>query len=154
MQAMSVLTLTSLGKLAGAAPVIVRVIVGGIMAVHGWGKVTSPGGPASLGEFLGGLGVPAPVFFGYVLAYGELVGGIALIVGFLSRLAAALLTVNLVLAILLVKLNVGLIGEQGAGAELDLALIAGFITVALLGPGRPSLDHALGLERGPAARPS
>lgn len=153
---MSVLTLTFLGRLAGAAPVIVRVIVGAIMLAHGWGKLTGPG-PVGVGEFLAELGVPAPTLFGYLLAFGEALGGLALIVGFLTRLAALLLTVNLVLAILLVKLDVGLIAPQGApgaGAELDLALIAGFIAVALLGPGRPSLDHALGLERGPAPRPT
>jgi len=152
MQAMSALTLTSLSKLAGAAPVIVRVVVGAIMLAHGWSKLSGPG-PVGVGGFLAELGVPAPTLFGYVLSFGEALGGLALIVGFLTRLAAVLLTVDLVLAILLVKVDVGLIGEQGAGAELDLALIAGFIAVALLGPGRPSLDHALGLERGPAPRP-
>ncbi|MGH8900110.1 MAG: DoxX family protein [Egibacteraceae bacterium] len=143
--------MSSLGKLAGAAPVIVRVIVGVIMLAHGWGKLTGPGGPASFGaERLAALGVPAPVFFGYLLTFGEVLGGLALIVGLLTRLAAVLLTVDLVLAILLVKVRIGLIAQQGSGAELDLALIAGFVTVALLGPGRPSLDHALGLESGPA----
>jgi putative oxidoreductase len=53
----------------------------------------------------------------------------------------------LIVAILLVKVNVGLISAEGAVAELDLALIAGFIIVLLLGPGRLSLDHALGIER-------
>ncbi|MGH8895590.1 MAG: DoxX family protein [Egibacteraceae bacterium] len=152
---MNVLALAPLGRFAGAAPVVVRVIVGVIMLAHGWGKLTGSGGPAGVGGFLGAdLGVPAPVFFGYVLTFLEGVGGLALIVGLLTRLAAVLLTVNLVLAILLVKIHVGLIAPQGPGAELDLALIAGFVAVALLGPGRPSLDHALGLERGPAPRPT
>lgn len=58
--------------------------------------------------------------------------------------------VILVLAIFLVKLDLGLIAPMGAplpGAELDLALIAGFIVVALLGPGWPSLDHLFGIEK-------
>lgn len=145
---MKALTLASLGRFAGAAPVFVRVIAGVIMLAHGWSKLTGPAGLAGVAAFLGEFGVPAPTFFAYALTFLEVGGGLALIVGLLTRVAAVLLTVDLVLAILLVKIHVGLIAPPGtgSGAELDLALIAGFIAVALLGPGRPSLDHTLGLE--------
>jgi putative oxidoreductase len=85
---------------------------------------------------------------GYVVTLVELVGGILLIVGLFSRLAALLLTIDLVVAILLVKVNVGLIAppQQGAGAELDLALIAGFLVILFAGPGSLSLDRTLGIE--------
>jgi hypothetical protein len=98
---------------------------------------------------LTGLGIPLPVFIGYVVTFVELIGGILLIVGLLSRLAALLLTINLIVAILLVKVNIGLLsppGGSGVGAELDLALIAGFLVVLLADPGRLSVDHALGYE--------
>ena len=36
------------------------------------------------------------------------------------------------------------------GAELDLALIAGFLAILLAGPGKISLDYGLGIERGTA----
>jgi putative oxidoreductase len=87
---------------------------------------------------------------GYVVTLVELVGGILLIVGLFSRLAALLLTIDLVVAILLVKVNVGLIAppQQGAGAELDLALIAGFLVILFAGPGSLSVDRALGIEEG------
>src|SRR5215217_3200910 len=78
-----------------------------------------------------------------------LIGGILLIIGLLSRLAALLLTIDLVMAILLVKVNIGLLSPpdgSGVGAELDLALIAGFLVVLLAGPGRLSVDRALGYE--------
>lgn len=141
---MKFLGLRSLGRLAGAAPVIARLILGVIMVSHGWIKVVS--GPIAFGEALASLGVPAPLLFGYLVTFLEFLGGIALIVGLLTRIVALLLTINMIGAIALVKVNVGLIGAEGAGAELDLALIAGFLTLALLGPGRPSLDHILGLE--------
>ncbi len=85
----------------------------------------------------------------YVVTFVELVGGALLIVGLLSRLSALLLTIDFVVAILLVKLNVGLIAPQGsgAGAELDLALIAGFLVILLAGRDRFSLDYALGIDR-------
>ncbi len=77
----------------------------------------------------------------------ELIGGILLVIGLLTRLAALLLAVDLAVAILLVKVNLGLIAEMGVGAELDVALIAGFLALVFLGPGRLSIDHALGIER-------
>ncbi len=144
---MRALFLQPVHRLAGFAPLVVRVLVGIIMAAHGLQKLQ--GGPANFGQgALANLGVPLPVLMGYVVTFVELIGGILLIVGFLSRLAALLLTIDLVVAILLVKVNVGLIAAQGSGtgAELDLALIAGFLVILLAGPGRLSVDHALGYE--------
>jgi putative oxidoreductase len=117
------------------------------MFAHGLQKLQ--GGPANFGGLLSQLGVPAPELMAYVVTFVELVGGALLIVGLLSRLSALLLTIDLVVAILLVKLNIGLIAPQGsgAGAELDLALIAGFLVILLAGPGRFSLDYALGIDR-------
>lgn len=122
------------------------------MAAHGLQKLL--GGPGNFGGLLARLGVAAPTLMAYVVTLVELVGGLLLIVGLLSRLAALLLTINLTVAILLVKTGVGLLspmGSPGVGAELDLALIAGFLVVLLTGPGRLSLDHALGVERGAPA---
>src|SRR3954466_2704813 len=144
---MRTLSLAPMDRFAGFAPLVVRVIVGIIMAMHGWQKLTQMG-PANFGEqMLGGLGVPLPVFMGYVVTFVELFGGILLILGLLSRLAALLLTIDLVVAILLVKVNIGLLsGSNGTGAELELALIAGFLVVLLAGPGKLSVDHSLGYE--------
>jgi putative oxidoreductase len=123
------------------------VIAGIIMLAHGWQKLTEMGPGNFGGQMLAGLGVPLPVFMGYVVTFLEIIGGILLIVGFLSRLAALLLTIDLVVAILLVKVNVGFLsGSSGTGTELDLALIACFLVILFAGPGRLSVDHALDLE--------
>ncbi len=143
---MNILSLSSLGRLADFAPLVARVVVGIILAAHGWQKLV--GGPGAFGEStLAGLGVPLPVLMGFVVTFVELVGGIFLILGLLSRLSALLLTINLLVATLLVKVELGLIAAEGAGAELDLALIAGFLVVLLAGPGKLSLDRILGLDR-------
>jgi uncharacterized membrane protein YphA (DoxX/SURF4 family) len=66
-----------------------------------------------------------------------------------SRLAALLPTIDLAVAILLVKLGVGLIApanQPGMGYELDLALISGFLVVPFAGPGPVSADRAIGLD--------
>jgi putative oxidoreductase len=145
---MRTLSLSPVARLAGLAPLVVRVIVGVIMFAHGLQKLTQMGPGTFGGQVLAGLGVPLPELMGYVVTFVELVGGILLIVGLFSRIAALVLTIDLVVAILLVKLNVGLIAPQGsgAGAELDLALIAGLLMVLLAGPGKLSVDHTLGLE--------
>ena len=145
---MRTLSLSPVARLAGLAPLVVRVIVGVIMFAHGLQKLTQMGPGNFGGQVLAGLGVPLPELMGYVVTFVELVGGILLIVGLFSRIAALVLTIDLVVAILLVKLNVGLIAPQGsgAGAELDLALIAGLLMVLLAGPGKLSVDHTLGLE--------
>jgi putative oxidoreductase len=135
----------ALGRLAAATPVIVRLIVGGMMFAHGLDKINS--GPANFGEFLEQqLGLPAGVLLGWVVTILELVGGAMLVIGLLSRLIGLLMTIELIFAIALVSGSNGLIGTEGVGFERDLAYIAGFIVVMLLGPGRPSLDHALRLE--------
>src|SRR5918911_3803871 len=130
-------------RLASFAPLVARVIVGAIMAVHGWQKLSM--GPANVGQgMLANLGVPLPLFMGYVLTFTELIGGILLIIGLLSRLAAVALTIDLVVAMLLVS---------GLG-QLELSLIAGFLVVLLAGPGKLSLDYALGIERDVIEEPS
>ncbi len=145
---MGVLFGESVRGAAGYAPLVVRVLAGVIMFAHGWQKFQ--GGPANFGGFLSQLGVPAPELIAYVVTFVELVGGALLIVGLLSRLSALLLTIDLAVAILLVKVNIGFISppqSQLPGAELDLALIAGLLVILLAGPGRFSLDYALGIDR-------
>ncbi len=144
---MRTLALSPFAGLASLAPLVVRVIVGVIMTVHGFQKLV--GGPTNFGAFLGQLGVPLPTLMAFVVTFVELVGGILLILGLFSRLAALLLTIDLAVAILLVKLSVGLIApadQPGAGYELDLALIAGFLVVLFAGPGPLSIDRILGLD--------
>ena len=85
------------------------------------------------------------------MTFAELVGGVLLILGLLTRLAALVLAIDLVVAVVLVKVNVGLIAQRAAGAELDLAYIAAFVALLLMGPGSASLDRVIGLERGRAA---
>lgn len=143
----------TMGRFAGLAPVALRIIVGGMMFFHGLEKLNA--GPSGFGQFLQSLGLPAGVALGWAVTMLELVGGAMLVFGLLSRVVAVLLIANLVGAIIYVSGEAGLIASEGVGYERDLAYIAGFIGVLLLGPGRPSLDHALGIEKHvPALVPS
>jgi putative oxidoreductase len=137
------------GPLADLGLLIGRLLVGFVMAAHGYQKVFDIG-PAAFGtSTLDPLGVPMPEAMGYLVALTELVGGVLLMAGLLTRLAAFALIVDLAFAIVLVKSKAPLIvapDQPGAGLELDLALIAGFAVALLAGPGRGSLDRALGID--------
>ena len=135
-------------RLAGLGPIAIRLIVGVIMTAHGLQKLNL--GPAKFGTVtLVPLGVPYADVMAYVVTGTELAGGALLVAGLLSRLAALALLVELGTTLYLVKMHVGLIAPAGggAGAELDLALIAGLLTIFVAGPGRASLDYALRIER-------
>ncbi len=74
---------------------------------------------------------------------GEAIGGLALILGVGTRYAALFLALDMLVAILLVKINVGIIAPPGAGAgaELDMALLAGCLALLILGSGALSVDE-------------
>ena len=87
-------TLTALGFL------ILRAAVGIVFAMHGWQKLAVMG-VGGVGGFFGSLGVPAPELIAIVVTAVELIGGIALIVGVGTRIAGALLALDMVGALLL-----------------------------------------------------
>ncbi|MGB3828491.1 MAG: DoxX family protein [Ornithinimicrobium sp.] len=148
---MRTLSLPFLHRLSDLAPLALRLGLGIVFTVHGWQKLD--GGPATgFGGMLTGLDVPAPEFTAWLVTIAELVGGILLLLGLLTRLATLPLIATMIGAILLVKTDVGIIADPGAGAgaELDIALLAGLVALMLFGPGRVSVDHAMAIE--PPAR--
>lgn len=80
----------------------------------------------------------------YVIAGIELIGGIALIIGFGTRVVSALIGIIMIGAILKVKLSVGFLGNgQMAGYELDLAFLAIAIFLAINGSEFLSVDRLI-----------
>ncbi len=127
--------------LTNTALTVLRVIVGFIFAAHGWQKFTEftiAGTQAAFGK----MGVPAADVVAPIVATIELVGGIALIAGVLTRVFAALLALDMLGALFLVHAPAGLFADKG-GYELVLALAAAAAAVALTGAGRISIDAAV-----------
>jgi putative oxidoreductase len=121
---------------------MLRFALGSVMFWAGWLKV-SEFGPA-FRKGLAAEGVPLPEFFAYSVTALEVVGGAFIVVGVLSRLIALLLTIDMVVAILLVTREIGFLSSTGkSGVELNLLLIGGFLAILFAGPGSISVDRAL-----------
>lgn len=137
--------LQAFDRLRPAAPLVLRVVLGGLFVYHGFDKFD--GGIGMVEQMFDSWGVPAPGLAAPVTAIVEIVGGLALVVGLGTRVAASALGLVMVGALLFVKTDLGIIsGEPMPGAELDLGLLAGLFAVMALGPGSLSVDQATGLD--------
>ena len=138
------LSLRWLDRYRNLGLLVARGIPGVIFLYHGWQKLD--GGLDGVGMFFKSLSIPLPDLMAYVVTFGELIGGALLIVGFLTRLTAVLFFIEMICTTLIVKIDIGLIARGGAGAELDLALLAAVAAVACFGPGSLSVDRNAGIE--------
>ncbi|MGQ0605925.1 MAG: DoxX family protein [Candidatus Nitrosotenuis sp.] len=121
------------GKLNDITHLGIRLAVGVIFLVHGIGKTANP----DFEGFLANLGLPAEM--APLVALAEIVPGILLVIGVLSRVSSSLLSIIMLGAIFHVKKAANLTG-QGA-YELDLILLAANLSIITMGPGRISIAH-------------
>lgn len=120
---------------------ILRLTLGVVFFMHGAQKVLGwygGGGLEGTAQFMNSLGIPT--FMAYVSSFWEFLGGIFLIVGFLTRIWALGLVINMIVAMQLA--HSGFFVSQG-GIELALVLMVMALAVTLLGSGRYSIDHSL-----------
>jgi uncharacterized membrane protein YphA (DoxX/SURF4 family) len=117
--------------------VVLRIIIGVIFFVHG--IVKFQGGIENIAGWFDSIGIPG--FMAYIIAGIEVVGGIALIVGFGTRIVAALFVIVMIGAIIKVKLAAGFLGNDTmAGYELELAYLAISLFLAINGSKQFSID--------------
>ena len=110
-----------------------RSAIGVIFIVHGIGKLNE----GFLGFLTGAVGFPAEMQVPIALA--EIVPGVLLIIGVLSRISSSLLAIIGLGAIFHVKHAANLTG-QGA-YEIDLILLAANLVIITMGPGRVSISQ-------------
>lgn len=124
---------------------LLRVVTGIIFLMHGQQKLFEFGIGGVTG-MMTGLGVPAPGLMAIVVTLVELVGGLALILGAFTRVAAVLVAIDVLVAFFLVHLPNGFFATTG-GVELVLLLATAGVTLLLTGPGALALDSVLPMER-------
>lgn len=127
---------------------LLRIVVGAVFAAHGAQKIFEYTIPGTIGSF-SGMGVPFPEIAAPVVAFVELVGGVLLIAGVLTKVAAVLLAVDMIVALITVHLPAGLWVGDG-GYEFVAVLGVAALALAFTGAGRYSLDRAVLHGRAPA----
>ena len=119
-------------KIREFSPLPLRIIIGITFIIHGLPKLVGVGKTQG---FFGHMGLPPELALPIALL--EVIGGIVLICGILTRITSILLIIEMIGAIFTAKISKGFVG----GYELDLLLI--FIALSLLisGPGRVSIER-------------
>ena len=123
------------------AHLLLRLAVGAVFFMHGWQKLTAMGVPG-VSNFLGGLGFPMPEVFAILLIAAEVVGGILLILGALTRWAAFVTGVVALIAFLTVHASHGFFVGDG-GYEFIILIFAACVALMIEGGGRYSADRQM-----------
>lgn len=129
---------------------VARLCVGVVFALSGWGKLHSLDQVTS---FFTELGIPAPAFHATFVSSVELVGGVLLIAGLLTRFAALPLIGTMVVAILTAQRE-NIHGLGDLAGTIEFAYIALLLWLAVAGGGRLSLDHLFGRLRARRTQPA
>lgn len=143
------------------ATILIRLVVGGIFLSEGIQKFLFP---ASLGTGrFERIGFPHPAFFANFVGVFEIICGVLILIGFITRLAALVMIINIMVAILVTKFPI-LIG-RGFGpfavrdlksygfwamaheARTDFSMLLGSLFLLIKGAGKYSVDHILNFEK-------
>jgi putative oxidoreductase len=116
---------------------VLRLAVGLVFAMHGYQKLS--GGLEGTAGFLSSLGFPLASTFAVILIAAELLGGIALMLGFLTHMTSKLLAVVAIVALFTVHIGNGFFMSTG-GYEYILVLFAASISLMISGAGKYSVD--------------
>jgi putative oxidoreductase len=118
-------------KLLAYGSLPIRIVAGITFVAHGLPKFENIAGTQG---FFGSIGLPPELALPVGLL--EVIGGIFLLVGVLTRISAALFIIDMIGAIVLVRLPDGFVD----GYELESLLIAISVSLLITGPGRISVE--------------
>src|SRR6202171_4560306 len=136
------------------ATAILRLVLGVVFFAHGAQKMLGwfggYGFSATMGFFTGTMHIPAPLAFLAIAA--EFFGGLGLILGFLARIAAFGIGVNMLVAIMTVHRSFGFFmnwtgTQKGEGFEFHLLVLAMVAFLMIRGAGAFSVDRVLSIAK-------
>ncbi|OEE31488.1 DoxD-like family protein [Vibrio genomosp. F10 str. ZF-129] len=130
---------------AGFAALVLRVPVGIILAAHGAQKLFGWFGGYGLegtGQWMASIGLAPGYLMALMAGSAEFFGGLALIFGLLTRPAALVNALAMLVAIFSVHISHGLFISNN-GYEFALALFAATLALAIQGGGKFAIDNRL-----------
>jgi putative oxidoreductase len=135
--------LNFLNRLYPLGLLVLRLALGAVMIAHGYQKIF--GGMPQFMQMLQHMGIPA--WMGYLTVAAEFGGGILLVAGFLTRLAALAIFIDMVVAIIKVHLHNGLFSKNGG---FEFPMVCGAIAFSLIwsGAGPIAMDWLWGSKGG------
>jgi putative oxidoreductase len=119
--------------------VLLRIVTGFSFLYHGWDKVFGEMGVSGFAGMLTDLSVPLPEIVAYIVSYGEIIGGIMLIIGAWTHWVSKFYIVVMLGAIFLVHFQNGYNVMNGGYEYQLLLLVLGFFFMTN-GAGKWSLD--------------
>ncbi|CAH1661581.1 MULTISPECIES: DoxX family protein [unclassified Chelatococcus] len=138
------LVIPALGGLWAAltvpADVILRIVTGIALVAHGWGKVINPFGAVDMVERIGF--VPG-MLWSPLLSFSEFGTGVLLILGFLTRPAAI---VALIILLVTIYFHWIILGQGYMGSEKSILWSAMLLAIIARGGGALSVDRAIGRQ--------
>ncbi len=126
------------------ADTLVRVIIGYILLMHGWGKVTGAG-ITGISAFMEKSGLMPGGIFAFAAMFLETIGAVCLIIGLFTRFFASALAIEMGIAFLAVHMSKGFAAGKG-GFEYVLLLGIVLFAIAIRGGGPYSVDKIIGKE--------
>lgn len=134
------------------ATTILRVVLGIVFFAHGAQKMLGwfggYGFSGTMGYFTGSMHIPA--LFALLAIAAEFFGGLGLILGLLTRVAAFGIAVNMLVAVIMVHSQFGFFAnwsgtQKGEGYEYHLLALAMCVFLMIQGAGAASVDRKLSL---------
>lgn len=134
------------------AVLVARVLLGTVLVAHGLQKLLTNGVDAT-GAAFGSMGVPLPSVSAFYAIAAELGGGLLLLVGLLTTLAAGLVALDMLGLLVIVHVRNGVFVDQGGWELVGLIGVVALL-MAVVGGGRYSLDGLLAARRHPSTAAS
>jgi putative oxidoreductase len=129
------------------ASLVLRLVFGLFLAYHGYNKVFGGGGLAGTAGWFASIGMKWPKWQARLAATTEIGGGLLFAAGLLTPLAGAAMIGLMVVAIVVSHWHNGFfIFKPGQGWEYCASIAVVAWSVATMGPGEWSLDHAFDIE--------
>lgn len=118
---------------------ISRIFISILFILAGWAKLTAISGTAG---YFGSLGLPLPTVTAVLVGLIEFLGGLAILIGFQTRIAAAIVALFTIGAILVAHMDFS-DGLNVMMAQKNLAIAGGLMALTAYGAGRYSVDTKL-----------